>query len=426
MAIGQYEVASAQKGPLSGLRVLELCSTIAGPACARLLGDFGAEVIKIEPAGGDAVRSIGGQDQGVSLYGAAILRNKSTASINIKTAEGRDLLLGLAAKSDVIVENFRPGTLERLGLGYEELSKHNPKLVLVRISGYGQTGPLSPKPGYGAICEAYGGIRHLTGDPDRPPARTAVAATDYLTSVYAAFGTMVAVHHAQASGQGQVVDAALYECAFSMMEAIVPEYDRLGTVPTRQGSRLPGTAPNNLYLTSDGDYVLIAANNNAVFERLAAAMERPELAEDERYSNIRKRNENHLALDAEVAKWASTVTTAEAMRRLEECGVPSSLVNTVADIFTEPHFRAREMLLEVPHPKLGTLTVPGIVPKLFGTPGSVRSLGHRIGEDTFEVLHRLLEIPYSRLKELEAAEVIMQSADGRPAEARPLGAGAAR
>lgn len=403
------KVGETRAGPLADLRVLELCSTIAGPACARLMADFGAEVIKIEPPAGDAVRSIGGQDKGVSLYGAAILRNKSTASINIKSPEGRDLLIELAARSDVIVENFRPGTLERLGLGYEVLSANNPKLVLVRISGYGQTGPLSAKPGYGAICEAYGGIRHLTGDPDRPPARSAVAATDYLTSVYAAFGAMVAVHNARRTGKGQVVDAALYEAAFSMMEAIVPEYDRLGTVPSRQGSRLPGTAPNNLYPTADGTFVLIAANNDAVFSRLAAAMDRPDLIDDDRYNTIRKRNQNHEALDAEVADWAKSVTSAEAMRRLEEAGVPNSLVNTVADIFAEPHFRARDMLVEAPHPVLGKLTVPGILPKLSDTPGSVRHLGHRIGEDTFDVLQRILDVSADRLRELEAADVIMQS-----------------
>lgn len=418
MSENSAERGANPKGPLGDIRVLELCSTIAGPACTRLMADFGAEVIKIEPEGGDAVRSIGGQDEGVSLYGAAILRNKSTASINIKTEEGRQLLLDLAEKCDVVVENFRPGTLERLGLGYDELSRRNPRLVLVRISGYGQTGPLSPKAGYGAICEAYGGIRHLTGDPDRPPARSAVAATDYLTSVYAGFGAMVALHHARATGEGQVVDAALYEAAFSMMEAIVPEYDRLGTVPTRQGSRLPGTAPNNLYPTADGTYVLIAANNNAVFERLARAMDRPDLAGDERYATIRKRNENHLALDAEVAEWAKTVTSDEAMRRLEDAGVPSSLVNTVADIFAEQHFRDREMLLEVPHPDLGAVTVPGVIPKLSKTPGTVRHPGHRIGQDTFDVLQRLLGTPLSKLEELQAAEVIYQnSMSGQPSAA---------
>lgn len=398
----------APRGPLADMKVLELCSTIAGPACARLFADFGAEVIKVEPAGGDAVRSIGGQDQNVSLYGAAILRNKSAISIDIKTPEGRDLVLALACESDLVVENFRPGTLERLGLGYDTLSEANPKLVLVRISGYGQTGPAASKPGYGAICEAFGGIRHLTGDPDRPPARVAVAATDYLTAVYAAFGAMVALHEARRSGRGQVVDTALYEAAFSMMEAIVPEYDRLGTVPCRQGSRLPGTAPNNLYRTIDGGYVLLAANNDAVFTRMCRAMGRDDLLEDLRYATIRGRNEHHEALDVEVAAWASGAEAAEIIDRMDAAGVPCSTVNTVADIFADPHFRARDMLLKVAHPVLGALTVPGVVPKLTATPGSVRDLGHEVGADTFEVLNRRLGLDLEELKRLADKGVILQ------------------
>lgn len=399
---------SSAKPPLSGYRVLELCSTIAGPACARLMADFGAEVIKVEPREGDSVRGIGGQDRGVSLYGAAILRNKESISINIKTDEGRDLLLDLAAKSDVVVENFRPGTLERLGLGYEELSAKNPKLVLVRISGYGQDGPYSAKAGYGAICEAFAGVRHMTGDPDRPPSRVALASTDYLTSVYAAFGAMMALLSAKETGKGQVVDAALYEAAFTMMESVVPTFDKLGEVPSRQGSKLPGTAPNNLYLTSDGAYVLIAANNNAVFHRLANAMDRADLIDDPRFLNIRDRSANDDALDKEVAKWAQSVDSKHAIERLEQAGVPTSRVNTVADIFEDEHFKARDMLLNVAHPDLGAVTVPGVMPKLSDTPGSVRHLGHRIGQDTFAVLSRVLGVPGQDLADLAAREIIFQ------------------
>ncbi len=396
-------------GALTGYRILELCTTIAGPACARLLADFGAEVIKVEPVEGDAVRSIGGQDRGVSLYGAAILRNKETVSINLKTERGRDLLLDLVEKSDILVENFRPGTLERLGLGYDVLSARNPRLVLVRISGYGQTGPDAAKPGYGAICEAFAGVRHMTGDPDRPPARTALAVTDYLTAVYAAFGAMMALLHAEKTGKGQVVDAALYEAAFSMMEMVVPDYDRLGIVPTRQGSRLPGTAPNNLYRTADGGYVLIAANNDAVFHRMAHAMDRPDLIKDPRFRTIRDRNANCDALDAEVAEWASRQTAREAVDRMEAAGVPTSLVNTIADIFADEHFKSRDMLVEVPHPVLGSVTMHGVVPKLSATPGAIRHPGHRIGGDTFAVLNRLLGLSEARLRELALEGVIFQS-----------------
>jgi succinyl-CoA--D-citramalate CoA-transferase len=375
------------------------------------MADFGAEVIKVEPVGGDSVRSIGGQDQGVSLYGATILRNKQTVSINLKTETGRQLLLDLAEKSDILVENFRPGTLERLGLGYDVLSARNPRLVLVRISGYGQTGPDSAKPGYGAICEAFAGVRHMTGDPDRPPARTALAVTDYLTAAYAAFGAMMALLHVEKTGRGQVVDAALYEAAFSMMEMVVPDYDRLGIVPTRQGSRLPGTAPNNLYRTSDDCYVLIAANNDAVFHRMARAMGRPDLIDDPRFRTIRDRNGNNEALDAEVAAWALGQTARQATEAMEAAGVPTSLVNTIADIFGEPQFRARDMLVDVPHPDLGTVTLHGIVPKLSETPGEIRHPGHRIGGDTFAVLQRLLGLDASRLRELARDGVIHQSTD---------------
>ena len=400
-----------RQGPLVGYRVLELCSTIAGPACARLFADFGAEVIKIEPREGDSVRSIGGLDRNVSLYGAGILRNKSTVSINLKAAAGRDLLLSLAEQADIVIENFRPGTLERLGLGYDALSARNPRLVLVRISGYGQDGPLAAKPGYGAICEAYAGVRHLTGDPDRPPARTALAVTDYVTAVYAAFGGLMAVLDAQKTGRGQVVDTALYEAAFSMMEMVVPDYDRLGLVPTRQGSRLPGTAPNNLYQAEDGRFVLVAANNNAVFQRMARAMERDDLAADPRFATIRARNANHVALDDEVAAWARTLPAATILARMEAEGVPVSLVNTIADIFSESHFRQRDMLVEVPHPVLGSVTLHGVVPKLSRTPGEIRHAGRRIGEDTFAVLDRLLGLSQADLEKLARDGIIFQADD---------------
>lgn len=409
-------------GPLKGYRVIELCSTIAGPACARLMGDFGAEVIKVEPAQGDSVRSIGGQDQGISLYGAAILRNKEAVSINIKSPRGRDLLLDLIAGADIVIENFRPGTLERLGLGYDVMSDRNPKVVLVRISGYGQTGPNAELPGYGAICEAFAGVRHMTGDPDRPPSRTALAATDYLTSVYAAFGAMMAVLTVQRTGRGQIVDAALYEAAFSMMESVVPDHDRLGIIPMRQGSRLPGTAPNNLYKGSDGGYVLVAANNDAVFDRMARAMGRADLLDDPRFATIRSRNANNEALDAEVEKWATARPAREAARIMENAGVPASLVNTIADIFADPHFHARDMLVRMPHDTLGGVTVAGVVPKLSDTPGSIRHLGREIGQDTFAVLGRLLGLSLAELRDLAAAGVIAQHAGADTSETRAASA----
>jgi crotonobetainyl-CoA:carnitine CoA-transferase CaiB-like acyl-CoA transferase len=412
----------APRGPLVGYRVLELCSTIAGPVCARLLADFGAEVIKVEPPEGDPVRSMGYLDGDVSLYTPTILRNKRVATVDLKTAEGCGLVRRLAAKCDVVVENFRPGTLERLGLGYDVLAEDNPSVVLVRISGYGQTGPYSPKPGYGAICEAFAGVRHLTGDPDRPPARVALALTDYFTAVYAAFGAVMALLERERTGKGQIVDAALYEAAFTMMEAVVPAYDRLKIVPTRQGSRLPSMAPNNLYPARDGAYLLIAANNDQIYRRLVEAIGKPHLAADPRFATIRSRSANADAIDAEIAEWTARTDGKEAERILELAAVPVSRVYTIADIFQDPHFRARDMLLQVAHDKLGQLTMPGIVPKLSRTPGAVYRAGPEQGEDTHSVLRDLLGIPQADLDTLEHAGVIR----GKPAHrARPGGRAAA-
>lgn len=395
-------------GPLSGYRVLELCSTIAGPVCARLLADFGAEVIKVEPPGGDPVRSMGYHEGDVSLYAATILRNKKIVTIDMKQAAGRDLVRQLAAKCDVVVENFRPGTLERLGLGYDVLSVDNPGLVLVRISGYGQSGPYREKPGYGATCEAFAGVRHMTGDPDRPPARVALAVTDYLTATYAAFGAVMALLDRTRTGQGQVVDTALYETAFSMMEAVVPAYDRLKLVPTRQGSRLPSMAPNNLYLANDGSYMLIAANNNKVFASLAGAMGQPDLVDDPHFATIRARSANMDATDAVVAAWVARHDGRTVEAKLEAAGVPVSRVFTIADIFADPHYRARDMLLDMAHPQLGTVTIPGVVPKLSRTPGEVRHVGPEPGADTTEVLTGLLGLSAAQLQLLENAGVVAQ------------------
>ena len=402
-------------GPLTGYRVLELCSTIAGPVCARLLADFGAEVIKVEAPGGDPVRSMGYHEGDVSLYAATILRNKQAVTVDMKTEQGRDLVRRLAAQCDAVVENFRPGTLERLGLGYDVLSADNPGLVLVRISGYGQTGPYREKPGYGAICEAFGGVRHLTGDPDRPPARVALAVTDYLTAAFAAFGAVMALLDRSRTGLGQVVDTALYETAFSMMEAIVPAYDRLKLVPTRQGSRLPSMAPNNLYLARDGSYILIAANNDKVFGQLARAMGQPELPSDPRFASIRARSANMDATDAVVAAWVAERDGKAVEALLEAAGVPVSRVFTVADIFADPHYDAREMLVRMPHPSLGTVTVPGVVPKLSRTPGEVRHVGPEPGADTQDVLTRLLGLSAAEIARLQQAGIVMAASAATPA-----------
>lgn len=393
-------------GPLSGYRVLELCSTIAGPACTRLLADFGAEVIKVEPPEGDSVRKLGVPDQGVELYASSILRNKRAVTIDLKTPRGQELVLALANQCAVVVENFRPGTLERLGLGYDVLSRDNPGLVLVRISGYGQTGPYREKAGYGAICEAFGGVRELIGEPDRPPVRVAVPVTDYLSATYAAFGATMALLERARSGRGQVVDVALYEAAFSMLESNIPSYDRHRFVPTREGSRLPYMAPNNLYRAADGAYVLIGANNDAVFRRLAEVMGQPQLARDPRYATIGARWQNVDAVDQFVGEWVARFDARTAEQKLEAGGVPASRVFTVPDIFDDPHYGAREMLPRVPHPQLGSVAQVGIVPKLSATPGSVRWPGPVQGQDTRSVLSKLLKLSDQQIAELEAAAVV--------------------
>lgn len=408
------DLSLPKSGPLKGHRVVELCSTIAGPVCARLLADFGADVVKIESAEGDPGRNFGAQSDGLSLYGSSMYRNKQCIVLDLKNPEGRDIALKLLDKADVLVENFRPGVLDRLGLGEAVLRARNPRLVTVRISGYGQTGPYHELPGYGAICEALAGVRHLTGDPDRPPARCALPTTDYLTAVYAAFGALMALYERVSSGQGQMIDVALYEAAFSQMEEPVTSYPHTGIVPTRQGPRLMNTAPNSLYLTKDGSYVLIGANNDSIFRRLAAVMGHPEWATDARYATQRARGERVDEVDGLVSDWTRERTADDVQRLLVDAEVPVSRVNTVADIFEDQHYRAREMLLRLPHPRLGEVTMPGVVPKLSRTPGAVVQAGSGLGADTRTVLTRDLGLSDAEVDRLEQAKVVWSGPD-RPA-----------
>lgn len=397
--------------PLSDIRVIEICSTIAGPACARLLADFGAEVIKIEPLEGDGVRQMGRHVDDVSLYAATILRGKQSIALDLKSPEGLRIARELIDRADVLVENNRPGVLERLGLGYEVLSKANPGLVMVRISGYGQDGPYASRPGYGAICEAIGGVRHMTGDPDRPPARVALATTDYLTSVYAAFGAMTALHERARSGLGQVVDVALYEAAFSQMEAYVPAFEKLGFIPKRVGPNLPTMAPNSLYPTACGSWMLIAANSDVIFERLTKVMGQPELFTDERFGTIRARGtpENMKALDALIGQWSAGLTAEVLAAQLIEAGIPSAPVYTIADIYQDEHFRARDMLVSVEHPVLGHTTQAGVVPKLSRTPGQIRHTGPDIGQDSRQILASM-GLSAAQIDELVARRIVHASA----------------
>jgi crotonobetainyl-CoA:carnitine CoA-transferase CaiB-like acyl-CoA transferase len=404
-------------GPLAGYRVIELGSTVAGPFCGRLLADFGAEVIKVEPAEGDPVRTMGKRFHGKSLYAASIFRNKSLISVDLRKPEGQRIVADLAAKSDVLVENFRPGGMERWGLGYDTLSRRNPGLVMVRISGFGQDGPYTQRAGYGVIGEAVSGLRHLTGDPDRPPARVAVSMTDYITGLYAAFGATLALLARGKTGRGQCIDAALYECAFSFMEPWIPAFEKLGHIANRTGSRLPESTPNNLYATADGSFIHITAMGDAVFRRLAEAMGQPALADDPRFSAATARSQNHEDIDDLVGKWTATRDLAELERILERSAVPATRIFTIADIFGDPHYKARGSIAAAPDADFGTVAMANVVPRLSQTPGAVRHAGHRVGEDTREVLRTLLGLDEARIDTLER-EAVIASVTPAPAQAQ--------
>lgn len=376
-------------GPLTDYRVLELGSTVAGPFCGRLLADFGAEVIKIEPPEGDPVRTMGKHVDGKSLYAASILRNKQLVSLDLRKPAARDVVRRLAENCDVVVENFRPGTLEKWGIGYEQLREGNPGLVMVRISGFGQTGPYRERPGYGFLGDAVGGMLHINGFPDRPPVRAAVPVTDMVTALYGAFGAVMALLSRGKTGEGQVVDAALYESSFSLMESHVPAFDKLGHVAMRAGSRLPGSTPNSLYPTADGGFIAMAASSDAVFRRLANVMEQPELADDPRFALAMARVKNQDELDGIIGEWTSGWVLGELEPMLHERDVPASRVFTMADIFSDPHFAARSTIVHAPDALLGSIAMPAPAPRLSGTPGEVRHAGRDVGADTVEVLRSI-------------------------------------
>jgi crotonobetainyl-CoA:carnitine CoA-transferase CaiB-like acyl-CoA transferase len=393
-------------GPLTGIRVLEIGSTVAGPFCGRMLADFGAEVIKVEPSEGDPVRTMGQQHDGHSLYAASIFRNKKLMSIDLRRPEGHALVRELAVKSDIVVENFKPGTLEGWGLGWEQLSSLNPRLVMVRISGYGQDGPYATRPGYGVICEAVSGMRHLTGDPDRPPSRVAVSLTDYITGLHAAYGAVMAIMARNVTGRGQFIDAALYECAFNFMEPWIPAFEKAGHIANRTGSRLPGSNPNNLYPTRDGSFILITAMADSLFRRLAQVMEQPGLAEDPRFAKALARNQNVEALDEIIARWTQSHPLAMLERKLTEAAVPATRIYTMADIFADPHYAARKSIVAAPDEAMGSVAMAGVVPRLSETPGGVRHAGRAVGQDTHAVLGDVLGYDAVRIADLVRAGVV--------------------
>lgn len=378
--------------PLSGVRVLELGQLIAGPFCGQILGDFGADVIKVErPRTGDPMRQWGAQrGAGGSPWWAVLSRNKRSVTCDLRSAEGLAIIKELIPRCDVVVENFRPGTLERLGLGWDVLTSLNEQLVLTRVSGYGQTGPYAERPGYGAIGEAMGGLRYVTGTPDQPPSRVGVSIGDSLAGLYAAIGTLVALRHRDRGGGGQVVDAALYEAVLGVMESLVTDFDAGGFIRERSGSVLPGIAPSNVYPTSDSQFVLIAANQDSVFQRLCAAMAAPELACDPRFASHGARGAHMSDLDARIAAWTRSRRSDEVLTALHTAGVPSGRMYTAADMVEDPHFVARESIIGVPHPEYGRLRMQNVVPKLTATPGAIAWSGPNLGAHNGEVLGGLL------------------------------------
>lgn len=410
------ETTERRRGPLHGYRVLELGSTIAGPFCGRLLADFGAEVIKVEDPAGDPVRAMGKRHEGVSLYAASIFRNKRLIALDLRRPESQEAIRRLAASCDIVVENFRPGGLEKWGIGYEHLLRVRPDLIMARISGFGQDGPYSHRPGFGIIGEAVSGLRHLTGDPDRPPARVAVSLTDYITGLYAAFGIVMAALERKSTGKGQLVDATLFESAFSFMEPFIPAFDKLGDVPNRAGPALPGHAPNTLYKTGDGSYVHIAAASQSLFRRLVDAMGQSELIDEERFKTPILRGQNSAALDAIIGEWTGCRTVDEVESILiDKAEVPAARVYTVADIFRDAHFKARDMIKEVAEQDIGSVKLANVVPKLSGSPGEIRWSGRRIGQDTRAVLGTLAGYSNEAIDLLVAGGAIVC---GRDAEAK--------
>jgi crotonobetainyl-CoA:carnitine CoA-transferase CaiB-like acyl-CoA transferase len=394
------------KGPLSGYRILELGSTAAGPFCTRLLADFGAEVVKIEAREGDPIRQLGETVNGKSLYAASICRNKYIASIDLRNPKGRDLLKQAVGKFDVIVENFRPGTLEKWGLDYASLKEDQPALIMTRVSGYGQSGPYSSKPGYGVIGEAMSGLRHMIGDADRPPSRVAIPLTDYIAGLYAAMGTLMAILVRERTGQGQCVDASLIESAFSFMEAYVPAYDKTGKEGMRSGAKLPNSAPNTLFPTRDKQHIHIAALADPIFRRLAEVIGRPELGIDPKFATQAARNRNETEIENIIADWTLSHDLIELQAMLDKFDVPASRIFTMKDIFNDAHFAARDMLVSTPDDDLGEVKLAGVVPKMSLTPGEIRWSGHRIGQDTRHVLHSIIGLSAAEIDDLETEGVI--------------------
>ncbi len=377
--------------PLSGIKVIEIGTLIAAPFAARLMAEFGAEVIKIEALGqGDPLRKWRKLHEGTSLWWYLQSRNKKSLALDLKSPEGLGLIKQLLGDADVLIENLRPGGLEKLGLGWDVLHALNPKLTLVRISGYGQTGPYRDRPGFGAIGEAMGGIRYTTGNPDSPPARVGVSLGDSLASLHGVIGALMSLLRVKTGqGDGQIVDVSLAESVFNLMESLVPEYDMLGHVRERSGGALPGIAPSNTYLTADGAYVVIAGNSDPIYKRLMTTIGRADLADAPEFAHNDGRAAKSALLDAAITHWTSSLPIDQVLSALEAAEVPAGRIYSVADIVSDPHYQARDMLLNAELPGGMSVKMPGIVPKLSETPGAVNWQGPSLGQHTDDILGSL-------------------------------------
>jgi len=393
--------------PLEGIRVLEMGQLLAGPFAGCVLGYFGAEVIKVEPPGGDPIRGWRVVRDGTSLWWASLARNKKSVTLDLGTEQGRAIARSLAAKSDVLIENFRPGTLEKWGMSPAELKALNPELIVARVSGYGQTGPYAAQPGFASVCEGFAGFRHVNGFPDRPPVRPNISMGDTLAGLHAVLGILLSLT-ARLRGKapaGQVVDVAIYESVFNLLESIVPEYDGAGIVREPSGSTITGIVPTNTYLCADGKYIIIGGNGDSIYQRLMRGIGRPEMAEDAKFATNAKRVENEKEIDEAILAWTKARSSAEALEALRKAGVPNGPIYSVADMMADPHFQARGMFEQV---EVGgkPLKIPAIPPLLGETPGRTDAPGPALGAHTDEVLERVLGLDKDKRAALRAAGAI--------------------
>lgn len=399
--------ASTANGPLAGLKVVELGQLIAGPFAAKTLADFGAEVVKIEPPGaGDPLRKWRLLKDGTSVWWQVQSRNKRSLALDLKAPEAQAIVRQLATEADVLIENFRPGAMEGWGLGPDDLLALNPRLILLRISGYGQTGPYRDKPGFGVVAEAMSGLRHLTAEPGRVPVRVGVSIGDTLASLHGVIGILIALHERQRSGQGQVIDVALYEAVFNCMESLLPEYSAFGAVREAAGSALPGIAPSNAYRCRDGGYALIAGNGDSIFKRLMQVMGREDLSGNPALADNAGRVQHVDEIDAAIGAWTAQLTVDEVLAQLDAASVPAGRIYTVADIARDPHYRARGMIQPVQLDDGSTLDVPGFVPKLSRTPGAHRhNAPMQVGQDSEAVL-REMGLSAEQIADLQARGIV--------------------